>query len=196
MKIKKEKTSISVAITGSLASGKTFVLNHLKSLDYPVFSCDDFVRNLYEDVNVQNQILLIIDELTSFNKKELVHIIYNQPKYRKKLEEYIHPLVRKAIEDFKKQFSNNKILFFEVPLLFETGFEKHFDYSVCVFCNESVRLERAKTRNNFDLAIYNKIKEVQLPAEEKIKKANFSINTEIKPLEIYKLINSFLGKIK
>jgi dephospho-CoA kinase len=196
MNIKKEKISTSVAITGSLASGKTFVLNYLKSINYPVFSCDDFVRKLYEDINIQNQILLIIDELTSFNKKELVHIIYNKPQYRKKLEEYIHPLVRKAIEDFKQQFNKNTILFFEVPLLFETGFDKHFDYSICVFCSESVRLKRAQIRNNFDLAIYNKIKQVQLLAEEKIKKADFVINTEMESLEIYKLINSFLDKIK
>lgn len=196
MNIKKEKIPISVAITGSLSSGKTFVLNYLKSLDYPVFSCDDFVRNLYKDSNIQNQVLRIVEELTSFNKKELIQIIYNQPKCRKKLEEYIHPLVRGAIEDFKKQFSNNKILFFEVPLLFETGFEKHFDYSICVFCSELVRLERAKTRNNFDLVIYNKIKEAQLPAEEKIKKADFSINTEIESLDVHKLINNFLDKIK
>ena len=196
MNIKKERAPISVAITGSLASGKTFVLNYLKSLNYPVFSCDDFVRNLYEDTNVQNQVLLIIDELTRFNKKELVQIIYNKPQYRKKLEQYIHPLVREAIGDFKKQFSRKRILFFEVPLLFESGFEKHFDYSICVFCSESVRLKRAKIRNNFDLAIYNKIKEVQLPAEEKIKKADFVINTEMESLEIYKLINSFLENIK
>jgi dephospho-CoA kinase len=43
----------SVAMTGSFASGKSFVLKYLEKIGYKIFSCDDYVKQLYLDLNVQ-----------------------------------------------------------------------------------------------------------------------------------------------
>lgn len=196
MNIRREKIVINVAITGSFASGKTFILNYIKSLGYKVFSCDDYIKKLYEDINVQKEVLAIFDKLETFDKKQIVNIIYDQPKCKKKLEKYIHPLVRKGIEEFKIKFNSEKKMFFEVPLLFETGFDEYFDYSICAFCSESVRLERAKMRENFDIGIYNKIKKTQMLPEEKIKKADFVINTGLNNIKLQGLIDNILDQMR
>lgn len=187
---------ITIAITGSLASGKSFVLNYIRSIGYKVFSCDDYIRDVYKDIEIQKNILLIIDKLETFDKKQLICIIYDDTIYRKKLESFIHPFVKKGIEDFKNQFLKEKFLFFEVPLLFETNFNKYFNYSICTFCSEKVRLERAQLRLNFNLDIYNKIKRIQISQENKVKKANFVINTENNMLELKTLINNILSQLK
>ena len=52
----------SIAITGSFASGKTFVLKYLEKAGYKTFSCDDYVRELYSEPNIRKDILCLFDE--------------------------------------------------------------------------------------------------------------------------------------
>ena len=169
----------SVAITGSFASGKSFVLKYLEKIGYNIFSCDDYVKQLYLDANIREDLLKFIDKMGKFfDKKRLIEIIYNDDSQRKKLENYIHPKVREGINDFKNKYADEQIIFVEVPLLFETEFNTYFDYSICVYCNEENREKRAKKRGNFNLEIYNKIKNIQLSQEEKKKLADFQVNTD------------------
>jgi len=166
-----------IAVTGSFASGKSFVSEYIAKKGYKVFSCDDYVSKLYLDHNIQNEIISLIG-LWVFDKKEIVSIIYKDETKRKKLEAYIHPLVREGIKEFKEQYFDAELLFVEIPLLFESRFNKYFEYSICVYCSEENRLKRAKERKNFNLETYNKIGEIQLPAQKKIELADFQINTD------------------
>src|SRR4051812_21059505 len=121
----------SVAITGSFASGKSFVLKYLEEMGYKVFSCDDYVRKLYLDSNIQADLLNILGESGKlFAKKLLIEVLYDDV-MRKKLESYIHLKVREGINDFKNKYTKERVVFVEVPLLFETGFNSYFDYSIC-----------------------------------------------------------------
>ena len=52
----------SIAITGSFASGKTFVLKYLEKAGYKTFSCDEYVKQLYLDPNIQQELLCIFDK--------------------------------------------------------------------------------------------------------------------------------------
>ena len=45
-----------IAVTGSFASGKTHIINYIKNLGYKVFSCDDYVKLLYQDKTITDQI--------------------------------------------------------------------------------------------------------------------------------------------
>jgi dephospho-CoA kinase len=181
----------SIAITGSFASGKSFVLKYLEKLGYKSFSCDDYVKQLYLDSNIQAELINIFDKIgVIFDKKKLAEFVFNDDDQRKKLEEFIHPKVRIGINDFKNKQSDEKFVFIEVPLLFETGFNNYFDYSICVYCDEENRRKKAKTRGDFNLEIYNKIKNIQLPQEVKKKLANFKINTDIDiEVQISKIID-------
>ena len=94
---------------------------------------------------------------------------------------------------FPKSSSSFTGIFIEVPLLFETGFDAYFDYSICVYCNEESRKTRAQKRGDFNLKIYNKIKNIQLPQEEKKNLANFQINTD---LDVEFQIKEIIYKVK
>lgn len=186
----------SIAITGSFASGKTFVLKYLEKAGYKTFSCDDYVRELYLQPHIQKDLLCIFDKKLFgeiFDKKKLSEIIYNNDNQRLKLEQYIHPKVRKGINDFKNKHIDEPFIFVEVPLLFETGFNNYFDYSICVYCSEESRQKRARKRDNFNLKIYDKIKSIQLPQEKKKDLANFQINTD---LDVEIQIKEIIGKVQ
>ena len=98
---------------------------------------------------------------------------------KQKLENIIHPLVRKGIREFESDNKNENLVFTEVPLLFETGFDKYFSKVICVFCSEETRWERAKLRKIKDIDAFEKIKKAQLPQEVKMEKADFVIDSEV-----------------
>lgn len=185
-----------IAITGSFASGKSFVLSCAKELGYKVFSCDDFIRDAYKDLNLQNLVISQIKGLDIFDKKKLSKIIYDNPEAKKKLESIIHPLVRLGIKSFEEENKNQKIIFTEVPLLFESNFDKHFACSVCVYCSEETRLQRAKKRGIDDISLYNKIKSAQLSQEEKKRRADYTINSDNSQKEIEKSLKDIIRGIK
>ena len=185
---------IAIGITGSFASGKSFVLNYLSSMKFHIFSADEFVKNLYKDQFIQQQILNLIPELKVFDKIEIAKLIYHNEKIRERLQNFIHPLVIEALLAFKQQNKDDLLLFAEIPLLFESHFECYFDLIVTTFCSEQSRLERAKMRVNFDQQIYDHIETIQLPQDYKIKKANFVINTDINLIELESQIRKLIQK--
>lgn len=184
-----------IAITGSFASGKSFILDLIKSLGYAVFSCDDYVRYLYEKEEIKNQVTREIRSLEVFDKKKLAGIIYNFPEERIKLEKIIHPMVREGIFAFQDQNSDENLLFFEVPLLFEKNFNTYFDYTICVYCDEEVRLQRAKKKKNFSNDIYEKLKQIQLSQEEKLRRADYGIKCHGNQAEIMNKIKQIIDDL-
>ena len=52
---------LKVAITGGIASGKSYALKYFSSLGYPVISADDEIQKIYQDKKVLNQISKIFN---------------------------------------------------------------------------------------------------------------------------------------
>ncbi|XVN42850.1 MAG: dephospho-CoA kinase [Candidatus Rickettsia vulgarisii] len=182
-------------ITGSYASGKTFVLDYLANLGYITFSSDEHIKDLYKKPEIQNIVLELLG-IKTFDKKQIAEIIYNDDLAREKLQDFIHPFVVKQLSFFKQQNSESDITFVEVPLLFEAGFDQYFDFHITTFCSEKTRLERAKLREGFSLQTYNKISEIQLSQEIKMNKANFAIDTDVDLVNLDKQIVELIKKIR
>ncbi|WP_342267342.1 dephospho-CoA kinase [Candidatus Tisiphia endosymbiont of Empis tessellata] len=187
---------IAVGITGSYASGKTFVLNYLANLGFITFSADEYVKNLYEESEIQNMVLNLLPDLKSFDKRKIAELIYANDLARNKLQNFIHPFVVESLFLFKQQNSKSEITFAEIPLLFEAGFDQYFDFYVTTFCSEESRLKRAMSREAFNLTAYNKIAQIQLPQQIKIEKADFVINTDVNLVDLDKQITQLIEKLK
>lgn len=184
---------ICVGITGSYASGKTFVLDYLAGLGYETFSADKFIKELYRNPEIQNRILSILPQLKSFDTANIAELIYNSDSARNDLQSFIHPFVVSGLSRFKQQNGEMDITFAEIPLLFEAGFDRYFDFCVAVFCSEKTRFKRAESRNTFNLKAYNKIKQIQLSPKIKMEKADFVINTD---LDTVKQVTQLIKKLK
>lgn len=179
---------LAIGITGSYASGKTFILDYLAEKGYKTFCADRCIKELYQDLSVQTQILRLLPELEYFNIGKISNLIYNNDLAREKLQNFIYPLLIDKLILFKKENANSKFGFAEIPLLYEAKFDKYFDFVVTIHCSEEIRMQRAITRSSFDIEIYNKIKEIQLSQESKIAKADFAINSGVDMLELEKQI--------
>lgn len=184
-----------IAITGSYAVGKTSILAILKEIGYPVFDSDIYVNKLYQDKQFQNRIVKEIGGLDEFNKEKLARILYSSKQERKKVESIIHPMVMKEISNFAENNSNKELVFCEVPLLFEVGLTHEFDVSICIYCPEDTRLERAKRKNNFSQEKYNKLSEIQLDQEKKKKYADYIIDSNQSLDHLKRDINNIIKQI-
>ena len=136
---------VKIGTTGSIASGKTTVSKLISKGRGPLFNADRIVQKLYKKRSFKK---LIAKKLKfKFNlkfKKELkVSILKNHNKL-KKIEEIIHPLVRKEMLKFLRNNKDKNFLFLEIPLLVENKLTSYFDRIIFIKSNKNLRLKRYK----------------------------------------------------
>ena len=84
----------------------------------------------------------LIDENKNINRKLLRKDIFKNPAIKIKLENIIHPLVRKEMRRFNSQNRNEKLLFYEIPLLIENKLMKLFDVIIFIKTKKKEHLQR------------------------------------------------------
>ncbi len=144
---------IKAAITGSMGSGKSYVLNLLKEKGYPIISADEINRiQLLKGHEGYTQVVEafsceILDERQEIDKRKLASIIFSNNQKKMLLESIMHPLIMEEIENWANSI-NTSLVFIEVPLLFEANLQDHFDISIVVVADEETIFERLyKGRN-------------------------------------------------
>ncbi|HTV43632.1 MAG TPA: dephospho-CoA kinase [Candidatus Sulfotelmatobacter sp.] len=116
-------------------------------------------------------------------RDRLADIVFEDPFARKKLENILHPRIRRLwlaqVESWRNE--NCRIGIVVIPLLFETDAASHFDKVICVACSETTRRERLAARGWTPRQIQARIAS-QMPIADKIARAHFVIWSE-GPLE-------------
>ena len=191
-----------IGITGGIATGKSTFLKLIKDLGFSVFSCDEVIKELYQKPAIQKEIIKIfgkeiLKDVGILDKKKILEKILSKERLKKELEELLHPLVKKELLEFfkKGEEKREKIVFAEVPLLFEIGWEELFDEIWVITCSEEVQKQRISERKEVsDLLI--KLAEKQLPLKEKEKRAHkiFSSEKTLEELkeELKKILREYL----
>jgi len=185
-----------IAITGSLGTGKSTILKILQNLGFSTFSCDEVVKNLYKNPDIQKKIIEIFGkEILSIdgklNKKKILEKILEDNKLKEKLESLFHPLVKEKLLEFIRERKEEKIIFAEVPLLFEAGWEDLFDEIWVITCSPLTQKERI-LRKGLEEKLGEKLLKLQLSLKEKEKKAHKIIFSEKSFEELEKEIKEML----
>ena len=173
-----------VAITGGIGSGKTTFSNHLKKLGYLVHESDSVVSEMY--TKPKKQFLSFIKEKISqdavnhnkINKTEIANVIFNNKAIKKLLETRIHKEVQNSRDSFIKKNKNNKnkLIFADIPLLFENKLEKGFDLVICIISSKKNRIKRVLENKKFTKDNLNKILTAQTTDKERKKRSQVIIN--------------------
>jgi len=119
-----------IAITGTVACGKSTVLRHFSKC-FPVFNCDDAIRELYHQSDTISEIkkkFTMETFLETSFKEQLIQILLQNKHALKSLEAILYPKLHKMMNEFERKARRfSKIAFFEVPLLLEKNLEKNYD---------------------------------------------------------------------
>ena len=172
---------VKVGVTGSIGMGKTTVALEISKHDYPVWNSDEAVHKLYNRGELGFSIIkkFIPDAAvgSSVNRVILSQQLLKFPDLIKKIEDEIHPIVNENQKSFLLEHLNKKLVIFDIPLLFETNCEKWLDCVIVVTAplivqKKRVLLRRAMTEEKLAFILSR-----QISNTEKVKKADFVINT-------------------
>ena len=98
------------------------------------------------------------------------------------LEDILHPRVKRQIlteTNHLNHLKENPAIVWDVPLLFEIGWENKCDHIIFVSCSEKIRIERVKTYRDWDEVFYKVVQSCQKCPEYKQSHADFVINNDI-----------------
>lgn len=168
-----------IGITGGIASGKSTVTKYLKSLGYEVIDFDYISREVLENRFVIREISMtfgdyVLDE-DKVNRKRLGKLIFNDRYARQRLNEIMHPRIyMKANREIKK-LHKEKIIFLDIPLLFESKnsypkFYSQINETWVISSNKNIQRARLMLRDHINLdEAEDKIKsQLRLQLKEKL----------------------------
>lgn len=95
----------------------------------------------------------------------------------KKIEAIVHPLVGQDRAAFIAN-TDAQIVVLDIPILFETGGDKHMDATACVFVDDATQEARVMARGTMTRDQFLGIKAKQMPAAEKCARADYVIETD------------------
>jgi dephospho-CoA kinase len=144
-----------VALSGGIATGKSYCLARFASLGAPTIDADALahqavapgtagfaaVRERFGDG--------VIAPDGSLDREALGRIVFADANARQTLEAIIHPAVYAAIQRWFEGLSRRgarAIGIADIPLLYETGHDKDFDVVIVTSCPPETQLERLMTR--------------------------------------------------
>ena len=187
-----------IGITGSIGCGKTTIADLIKKMGYIVFDADKWCRNLYNQkdfLDVIKQNFPHVFENGVFYKRKLRNYVFSNNKELKKLEAIIHPfLKKKLISVIKKNAKSDCLIFIEVALLFEMGWNKYCSSIIVADVDYEIQKQRVMKRDNISAQDFEKIVSVQLNNDYKKTLSDYVIDTDktINMLKI-ELINLIEG---
>ena len=176
--------SLSIGLTGSIASGKSTVSLMFDDLNIPVVDADKIAREVVEPgeraylkiVEAFGESILQSDR--TLDRPALGAIIFADKSKRELLNSIVHPAVRETmlLQRDSHLKSGAKCVVLDIPLLFESKLTDFVDRTIVVFVDESVQLKRLMDRDNYtkDEAIQRI--QSQMPLKDKIKLADAVID--------------------
>ncbi|WP_370931447.1 dephospho-CoA kinase [Bartonella sp. DGB1] len=173
-----------VGLTGSIAMGKSTIANFFREENIDVFCADDIVKQLYEKNSIIKEIAKIVPlaiEDNKINRKKLTQHIIKDENILIKIENLLQPLIKEEKIKFIKKVKAKGARFavFDIPLLFEKKYENQFNKIIVVDAPVEIQKKRALARVDMNEEKLNFILSKQINNKEKVKKADFVINSAI-----------------
>ncbi len=195
--------TIFVGLTGGIATGKSTVVKFLQKKGYKVHDSDLVVNNIYAKPNKKLfDTLKKIGLSKSIKKKKIDKSIirdeiFSNKVKKKKLEKFIHKEVQISRNVFIKKHKNkkNKIIFFDIPLLFESKLTHICHYIILLCAPKKTKIERVLKRKNIDKKVIIKILKNQIDDKIKKKKSHYIINTSKPKKHSFKMILEAISNI-
>lgn len=172
---------ISIAITGGIGSGKSYVSNLLEERGIPIYNADNESKRLtVSDEEIRKGLVALVGEQVYFddgtlNKSLLAAYLFASSEHAIQVNAIIHPRVKADFRRWLEEHEDYEIVGLESAILYESGFDDIVDAVVAVYAPESLRLERAMKRDGATEAQIRARMSAQMNEEEKRNKADYVV---------------------
>ena len=174
---------IILGLTGSIGMGKSATAGLFREAGVPVYDADAAVHALYAEggaaVAPIEAAFPGVTEGGAVDRTRLRTKVLDNPDAMKLLEGIVHPLAGEAQFDFRRKAHAEGAAFavLDIPLLFETGGNRHCDFTLVVTAPAAVQRERVLARPGMTPEAFESILARQMPDAEKRARADFILST-------------------
>ena len=178
---------IIIGLTGMIASGKTTVSDMFTARSIPVHNADKVVHRLLGPHGAAIAKIKatfgaeIGDVEIGVDRGKLGALVFANDTARTTLESILHPMVSDDRDRFlqKHRQAGSRFVVLDIPLLFETGGDEICDYVIVTNAHADTIRQRALSRVGMSADKLDGILQNQMPADEKIKRADVVLDTDI-----------------
>lgn len=188
-----------VGVTGGIGSGKTTIINYIKSKGFAVYIADDAGKKVMQKPEIIQQINElfhneVVLEDGFLDRSKIAALVFNDYEKLQQLNNIVHPAVALDFEEFKRENASEKVIFKETAVLFESGSYKNCDATILITAPLEVRIKRVMQRDNISKEqVESRIKN-QLPDHEKAALATYIVeNVDLQ--KAFKSIDDIINKI-
>ncbi len=193
---------IVLGLTGSIAMGKSTAAGMFRRLGVRVFDAD---RSVHEELAFNREAIAAI--ATAFpgtvrdgrvDRPALAAAVFGNDAALDRLEGILHPLVDAAQKRFLKTAARHRVplVVLDIPLLFETGRERHCDAVAVVSAPSFVQHQRLRARPGMDRQRIEKTLARQMSDAEKRRRADYIIPTGRSRGETMRVITRIVHELR
>lgn len=173
-----------IGLTGGIASGKSTVSSFFRQKGAAVLDADRIARELSEPGGklhaeyVHHFGAEVLQSDGTLNRRRIGQIVFSDPQQKQWLDAVSHPAIWAELLRKLEQKRNEKqrLILLDIPLLFESGWDKMADKTCLVYVDESVQLQRLMKRDGYTRREAQDRIAAQMPLEEKKKRADYLID--------------------
>lgn len=171
-----------LGLTGSIGMGKSTTADLFRQAGCPVHDADATVHDLY-----RGEAAPLVEEAFPGTLRDgvvdrvaLGEKVVGKPEAMARLEQIVHPLVAARRDAFLREARTRRapVAVLDIPLLFETGGERHCDAVVVVSAPENVQRKRVLERSGMTQERFDQILARQVPDAQKRARAHFIVDTD------------------
>ena len=173
-----------IGLTGGMASGKSTVSRLLRAWGAFVADADEISRGALDPgtscydktVSAFGRGILFTDG--TVDRKKVAAIVFSDQETLATLNGIIHPYVHEMIlAQSERAFREDpgRLIVWDVPLLFETGYDREVSKTVVVTARQSLRVQRIVERDGSTKAAALRRIRAQMPDREKVRRADIVI---------------------
>lgn len=177
---------LKIALTGGIATGKSYVLDQFCHRGVPVLDADALAHGVMAAGTEATAAIAerfgadVLAANGSVDRTTLGPIVFADAAARHDLEAIVHPAVYRAITAGLRAFERlgePAFAVVDVPLLYETGHAPDFDRVIVTVSPPDVQIERLVNRGLTVLEARQRLA-AQMPTGEKASRADFVIRTD------------------
>lgn len=149
----KTKNKVVAALTGSIATGKTVVLDYFRdNLGFKVVSADSVGHEVLKNAEIIEKIGRTfgadVVKNGSIDRRTLGKIVFSDKAQLLKLNEITHPAILQKTFEIIDEISKTSPVILEAAILIEAGWHKYFETVMLTWCKPEIQLDRLMTRDN------------------------------------------------
>ncbi len=187
-----------IGLTGPIGGGKSTAALVLRQAGVPVLDADQIAHEgLFAERAAICAAFPEACESGVPDRKKLAAAVFKDDAARKKLEAILHPYVRRRLAEAlaRLEAEGAPLAVLEIPLLFETGWEKNLDGVLVVTAPAELRYARLKARGIPEEEAKRR-EAAQLPPEEKAKRADWVIENAGSRAELAEKVLRWLREVQ